>query len=243
MKQYCFTKFQWMRYLVQGSLILILFCYVFYKSLWPVLPGIPFLYFYIQKTKQRLSQREESRMLQQFKDSITVLSGMLLSGYAVESAMEKTAGEMEVMWGKDSRIVGEYRIMLFQMGINKTAEEVWQEFGRRSGLEEIEEFADIFSVVKRSGGELAKVIQLAVNQIQETSMTEEQIRVQTASRRYEQKIMNGMPILILLYVGMSSPDIMAPMYETWMGRIIMTVCLAVYIGACILAERIGTIRL
>lgn len=79
MKQYCFTKFQWMRYLVQGSLILILFCYVFYKSLWPVLPGIPFLYFYIQKTKQRLSQREESRMLQQFKDSITVLSGMLLS--------------------------------------------------------------------------------------------------------------------------------------------------------------------
>lgn len=122
--------------------------------------------------------------------------------------MEKTAGEMEVMWGKDSRIVGEYRIMLFQMGINKTAEEVWQEFGRRSGLEEIEEFADIFSVVKRSGGELAKVIQLAVNQIQETSMTEEQIRVQTASRRYEQKIMNGMPILILLYVGMSSPDIM-----------------------------------
>ena len=173
---------------------MILFSYVFYKSLWPVMPGIPFLYFYLQKTKQRLSQREESCMLQQFKDSITVLSGMLLSGYAVENAMEKTVGEMEVMWGKDSRIVGEYRVMLFQMGLNQTAEEVWQEFGRRSGLEEIEEFADIFSVVKRSGGELAKVIQLAVNQIQETSMTEEQIRVQTASRRYEQKIMTGMPI-------------------------------------------------
>lgn len=227
---------------MQGSLILTVFCYVFYKRLWLVLPGIPFLYFYFQKTKKIIKRQKEEQILSQFKDSITVLSGMLLSGYSVENAMKKTVDEMEVMWGKESEIVRELRIMVFQMGINKTAEEVWREFGRRSGMEEIMEFAEIFSVVKRSGGELSEVIQLAVTQIQVRSMTEEQIRVQTASRRFEQKIMNGMPILILLYVGISSPDLMAPMYETWIGRGVMTFCLAVYIGAYLLAERIGNIE-
>lgn len=224
-------------------MILALFSYVFYKSFWPIVFGAPFLYFYIHKTERNIKKQREELALSQFKDSITVLSGTLLSGYSVENAMEKTAVEMEAMWGTESEIVREFRIMTFQIRINKTVEDVWREYGRRSGLEEIEEFAEIFSVVKRSGGELSEVIQLAVTQIQEKSMTEEQIRVQTAARKYEQRIMNGMPILILSYVGFGSPELMAPMYETWAGRGIMTLCLAVYIGAYILAERMGAIEM
>lgn len=227
---------------MQGIFILILFCYVFYKSLWPILPGIPFLFFYLRKSLKNLEKQRKEKILSQFKDSITVLSGMLLSGYSVENAMKKTTREMEMMWGKESGIVREYRIMVFQMGLNKTAEEVWKDFGERSGIEEIEEFAEIFSVVKRSGGELSNVIHLAVTQIQEKAMTEEQIRVQITARKYEQKIMNGMPVFILLYVGINSPDLLAPMYETWVGRMIMTICLFIYIGAGMLAERIGNIE-
>lgn len=233
---------QWIWFLIRGTFILILFCYTFYKSLWPVLPGLPFLYFYMRKSMRNLQKQKKERLLSQFKDSITVLCGTLLSGYSVENAMKKTAKEMENMWGRDSEIYREYRIMVFQMGINRTAEEVWKDFGERSEIAEIQDFAEIFSVVKRSGGELSNVIQLAVTQIQEKAMTEEQILVQISSRKYEQKIMNGMPVLILLYVGFGSPDLLVPMYETWMGRIIMTVCLIVYIGAGIIAERIGDIE-
>ncbi len=230
------------RYLIQGFLILIVFCYVFYKSFWPVLPGLPFIFVYLRKTKLRLKKQQDEKILAQFKDSITVLSGMLRSGYSVENAMKKVIKEMEDMWGIDSEIVREYRVMVSKMSINKTVEEVWKEFGKRSELDEIESFAQIFSVVKRSGGELSEVIHLAVMQIQEKSMTEEQIRVQISSRKYEQKIMNAVPIFILLYVGFSSPDLLAPMYETLIGRVIMSICLVIYITAGILAEHIADIE-
>ena len=118
------------------------------------MPGLPFIFVYLRKTKLRLKKQQDEKILAQFKDSITVLSGMLRSGYSVENAMKKVIKEMEDMWGIDSEIVREYRVMVSKMSINKTVEEVWKEFGKRSELDEIESFAQIFSVVKRSGGEL-----------------------------------------------------------------------------------------
>ena len=53
----------------------------------------------------------------------------------------------------------------------------------------------------------------------------------------EQRIMNWMPAGILAYVRLTSGDMMQIMYTTAVGRIMMTVCLAVYVGAFCLAEK------
>ena len=69
--------------------------------------------------------------------------------------------------------------------------------------------------------------------------TREEIETVLAGKRLEQRIMLLMPAAILLFVSLSSPDMLAVMYETWPGRGLMTVFLGVYAGAFVLALRMS----
>ena len=58
-----------------------------------------------------------------------------------------------------------------------------------------------------------------------------------ASRRYEQKIMNGIPFVIVLYLRLGGPGFMDPVYGNIVGVCVMTGCLLLYLGAWYLGRR------
>ena len=60
----------------------------------------------------------------------------------------------------------------------------------------------------------------------------------TASRVFEQRIMNGVPFGIVLYIDLTSPGFFRQMYGLWSGRAVMTLCLLTYGAAVLLAKRI-----
>ena len=64
----------------------------------------------------------------------------------------------------------------------------------------------------------------------------------TASRQFEQKIMNLLPFFIILYIDITSPGFFDLMYTTGIGRILMTGCLVVYGLAIWIAGRILDIK-
>ena len=49
------------------------------------------------------------------------------------------------------------------------------------------------------------------------------------------------PLFMILYVDFSSPGFFRVMYETFMGRIVMTLCLATYLFALYLSPRIAAV--
>ena len=68
--------------------------------------------------------------------------------------------------------------------------------------------------------------------------SKEEIMTLTTSRQFEQKIMNMIPFFIIVYVEGSSPGFFDQMYSTGMGRVLMTMCLILYLTAFWLSERI-----
>ena len=78
------------------------------------------------------------------------------------------------------------------------------------------------------------------------SLRDQQIKMQvkeeiitlTTSRQFEQKIMNMIPFFIIVYVEGSSPGFFDQMYCPGMGRVLMTMCLILYLTAFWLSERI-----
>ena len=110
-------------------------------------------------------------------------------------------------------------------------------FGVRSGVEEIEDFAEIFAVSKRSRGGVVSVISHVTRVISGKIEVREEILNMTAEKVFEQRIMNLIPFFIVIYVDMTSPGFFDCMYTTAVGRIVMTVCLAVYAVSILLAER------
>ena len=63
-----------------------------------------------------------------------------------------------------------------------------------------------------------------------------------SAKQLEQKIMNVIPFLIVLYVGSSTGSMMDSLYHNAIGIVVMTICMAVYLFAIALSEKIVDIQ-
>ena len=122
--------------------------------------------------------------------------------------------------------------------MNRTIEELMEELGRKSGVEQIGEFAQVFSIAKRSGGNVAGVIATTVQVIHRQVEARKEARTILAARRMEQRIMSLMPFCIVLYVKLGNPGYFDSLYHNLKGILIMSLCMGVYMAAWSLSERI-----
>lgn len=217
--------------------------YTFYRSMAVfglLLPLVGICPLYYQK---KLKYRRLRELQLQFKEWILLLSASLRAGYSIENALSASKKELELLYGPEGMMVVETAYMVKQLGMNRSVEEVLTDFAVRSGLEDVENFAGIFAASKRSGGQLIPVIQHTAASIHDKIQVQEEIRTLTASRKFEQQIMNLIPFLIIFYIDGTSPGFFQVMYETWMGRVVMTGCLLTYLAACVISGKVLAIRL
>lgn len=212
--------------------------YFFYRSIWAMLPlsaaGV-FLFRNIQRKKAERARRELSS---QFRECILCVSTSLRAGYSVENAFLETEKDMRVMYGKDSLICGELEFLRRGLNINISVEELLEDIAKRSGCEDIGEFARVFALAKRNGGNMAEIIQISANRIGKKIELRGEIQTVLSGRQMEFMIMRLMPFGILFYIEMGTPDYFAPLYHNPLGVAVMTGCLAVYLGAYFLGEAV-----
>lgn len=230
-------------YLAEGAMFCAATAYVFYRSFTAFLLFLPVGFLYPLAKKKELALQRQEELRRQFKEAVLILSSSLGAGYSVENAFAGSLRELEELYGREGMITKEFSYIAHQLRMNRTVETLLAEFADRSGLEEIKNFSDIFAVSKRSRGELVSVVNHTVHVISDRLQVREEILTMTAEKQFEQKIMNLLPILIVLYVDVTSPGFFDSMYETTVGRIVMTVCLAVYAGAYVLAGRMLEIEI
>lgn len=193
------------------------------------------------KEKAEIKRRSEGEI--QFKDFLHSLSASMHAGYAVENALREAYQELAELYGKNAFIPRELARMLHQMSLNRSVEEVLEEFGERCGLEDARNFAGIFKTAKRSSGNLVSIMQNTAETIGKKLETQREIRSLVQEKRYEQGIMNIMPLAIILYLRMGNGELMELLYTSLAGRMIMSICLVIYVVAYIIAERIVDIKL
>lgn len=70
---------------------------------------------------------------------------------------------------------------------------------------------------------------------------EREIETIINSKKYEQRIMDIVPLIMILYVNFTSGNMMSVMYNTLIGKLIMTICLLLYTVAFIIGEKITNI--
>jgi tight adherence protein B len=126
--------------------------------------------------------------------------------------------------------------------INIVIEECFADFATRSNIEDIRLFAEVVGIAKKSGGDMIEIVRNTANSICRKIEVEREINIIINGKKYEQSIMNIVPLILVLYMGITSPDMMETMYTTVMGRIVMTVCLVVYILAFYIGTKIVSIE-
>lgn len=228
--------------LLPGMLVSIAAALVFYNS-WLAIPfllplGIPVGI----RCAKGAEQRRKKELSEAFREMTADLLTGLRAGYSVENALRDCRREMIYRYGENSPMAVELTRIVNGLDNRIPVEKLMMAFAERSGVEEIHEFGEVFSIAKRSGGNMSGILQRTISLIQNRMETEKEIQVMISGRKLEQHIMDIIPAGIILYIRMSSPDFFAALYHNPTGILIMSVCLGIYLAAYLLSERITDIH-
>lgn len=217
---------------------IIIISILFYGTIYAVVILLPLGVPIYREQKRRIINKKKKELKVQFKDMLMVMSDSLKTGYSVSNALKESYKDMVSMYGRYSYICEELRIMISKIKLNVREEDIFKDFAKRTGLREAILFSRIFSVAKKTGGNMTEVIGSVTDSIVLKENVREEIEVSTTEKKTEQKIMTLIPMALILYVKMMSPDFLNIMYETNAGRIVMTICLVLYILAFLWAQKI-----
>ncbi len=239
---YHFTCKERLKYLLQGMLIIVILGYLFYQHLIGVLLLTPLLYFYYKIKRNNLMKERKWKLNLEFRDGIFAWSAALEAGYSAENAMEEARRDLLHIYRENAMIVQEFTYMVNQLRVNVTVEKVLEDFAVRSQVEDILSFSEVFTTAKRTGGDLINVIKLTGAIISDKVEVKREIITLITAKRVEANMMKGIPLFILLYLSLSSPGFLDPLYHNTFGVIVMTVLLLMYLAAFLVIERIIAIE-
>lgn len=228
--KYNFTFREYIRYILEGSLVVIIFGLLFYKSIVGIILISPLIIIYLKDKKKELIKKRRWQLNIQFRDGINSLSAALSAGYSVEHGFVEAIKDLKLMYPKGAMIIVEFNYLVNRIQMNVPVEKALSEFGKRSDIEDIVNFAEVFSTAKRTGGDLIKIIRTTSNLISDKIEVKREIKSLIAAKKYEATIMKIVPLGILCYLSISSPGFLDPLYNNLFGFLVMTILLVVYLS-------------
>lgn len=193
-----------------------------------LLPGV---IWFVKERKRTLQKKRAGVMKKQFLDAIQMMASAMQAGYSAENAVKEALKELEKVYEQGEIIIQEFRLISAQLDMSRTLESLFLDFGKRSADEDIRSFAEVLQTARRSGGDLLAVIRNTVWCIRQKQETVQEIETSLSGKVMEQNIMSLIPLFILAYIKLTSPEFLEVMYQNTTGTAVMAVCLAVYAGA------------
>ncbi len=232
------------KYGLQGAGIAALVSYVFYRSVIIfLLLLIPALVLVLRQKKKELLRKRKEELNLQFREMMHAVIAGLQAGYSIENAFIHAYQDISLLYGRQSMMAKELYHLTVEVRNNRNIEDILSDFATRCQITDIRYFAEVFHIAKRSGGNLVGILKNTADIIGDKIEVRREIVTMISAKRLEQGIMNVVPFAIILYIDMSSPGFFDGMYHNLVGIVIMTVLLAVYIAAYLIADKIIRIDL
>lgn len=228
---------------IKGAGIIVLIDFCFYRSMAAVVWLFPVGYWFYQTEKKELLHKKKEEAGMQFKELLLLTVAGLKAGYSVENAFLKSYEDMAALYGKESCVCLMLREVKNGLDNHLSISDLWKEIGECSGIVEIKEFSEVFSIAKESGGSMTAIMERTAETISSKAETQREIETLLSARKLEQKIMNIMPFFLIIYVNFTSPEYFIGLYHSMQGIIIMTLCFLVYMGAYLLGVKIAAIEI
>lgn len=239
---YKLNKKEWIQYFGSGALLGAFIGYVFYSSLVGTLLFMLYGFVFLKDKKKELVNSRKWQLNLEFRDGLDCVSTALNAGYSVENAFAQSVKDLKLMYNSDALIVTEFEGIINQIHMNRNLEEILRDFGNRSQVEDIINFADVFATAKRTGGDIIKIIRSTCGTIGDKIEIKREIVTLITAKRFESNIMSLIPLGIILYLKVGSPEFLSPIYHNLFGYLFMSVLLIFYYFAYQLSKRIMNIE-
>ena len=231
-------RVEYCKALLQGILLIGVVSYLFYGTFLGAFLLSPYLIRYMRSWEKQTIKKRKQEFQLQFKEAIEGISSALNVGYSVENAMRETLDELQILYKKEELIVREFRYMVHQLDMNISIEAILKDFAKRTEDDKVRTFVEVFSMAKRSGGNMRDIIRNTVCQIGDEIDVRREIDTIMAAKKLEFKVMSMIPFAMICYIKVSFPEFVDVLYGNALGIGVMTVCLFIYVVAYELGKRI-----
>ena len=229
-------------YCVAGTILSGAF-YLFYHSLLlsviSLLISIPGQRFY----KEYLREKRKKEISLQFRDMLHSLSASFHTSRQMQDALQESLHTLALLYGEESILGNEVRYVLRRMEESKdTEEDILLTFSLRCDDPDIESFVDVYLICRKTGGNLGKVVSKTAEVLVDKLDIQREIRKLTAQKRYESVIITAIPLLMLFFLQLTSPEYLQVLYDTAIGRILMSAALLATVFSYLWSLRITDIE-
>lgn len=181
--------------------------------------------------RKHLLDRRRGTLNLHFKQALYSISSSLSAGKSVENAFRDAVQDLLLLDpGGRSDMIFELRLIVSRLEYGEPIEVALRDFAGRAAMDDITNFADVFTTCKRTGGDLVEVVRRTSGVIGEKLDIQQEIAVMVSQKRFESKALLAAPFLLVLFMNVTAPDYMEPMHSG-AGLVISTLALAA-LGGC-----------
>lgn len=224
-----------------GGIAAAIVLYVFFTSI--VLSVVAFVIVGVKAVpvyQQYLLNKRKKELVFQFKDMLESLTSSYSAGKNTRDAFIDCLSDMKNMYGDGADIVKELKIIVSGMENNVNIEMLLLDFADRSGLDDVESFANVFDVSLRQGADIKNIISSTRDIISDKIDIELDMNTLLASNKNELNIMIIMPLIISLSLRGMSGDTFGNSGVTVMAKL---VAIVIFIVAYKMGQKVTDIKI
>lgn len=218
------------------------FSIIFYDNMAYALFLMPGIIPAIKRYRRNAVIKRKEKLLKEFRYALDFITTGLMAGLSVEKAFEESNHNLKEMFGDKSYICKEISLIINKVSLGESVESGVIQFAHRTHIREINDFAGMFEVSKRTGADMARIIKNTSGIIMEKILLKEEVLTITTSKRFEAKVMKAMPMVIIAYLRWGADNYFESLYHNVFGVLIMTGTIISYALASFWLDKISSLN-
>ncbi len=207
----------------------------------PTIVGIISGKMFLPIRRNQIIEKRRKEVSTQFRDMLDGITTSLGAGNNVFNSFNAVYNDLRVQYDEESYIIKELEVILSGIQSNFNIEDLLEDFGKRSGIDDIQSFANVFKICYRKGGNVQEVLQNTHAILSQKMEIKEDIETTVSGSKLDQMIMIIMPILLIGIIKVMSPEFSSK-FVTLTGLVSTTIAIGLFIIAYFVGKKIMEIK-
>jgi tight adherence protein B len=219
-----------------GGLVFLVTNYILPGLILPLAMGIisgSLPYHYVRRKRRKRKEEFESFL----PEAIDMMTNALRSGFSLESALNMVAREVPDPVGI------EFGIAFEEQNLGASLTDALSNMGKRVQSDELYLMITALLIHKKTGGNLAEILERIGNTIRERFRLEREVKIHTAYGRMSGFILVILPIILAIAILIMNPDYMKVLWMEKIGRYLLGIAIIMQIVGIWVINRIVNIRI
>jgi tight adherence protein B len=171
----------------------------------------PALYVHLRQRRRRAAIEG------QLAEGLTHIANAMRAGFALLQAIDSAARRLRPPFTQElARLVTD-------VNMGRTLEDALVELGERVGSYDLDMVITAILIQRRTGGNLAEVLDNVAETMRERDRVRGEIRVLTAQQRFAGWVLSMWPVVLAGIFFLMNPDLMSNLWTTPAGLVLLTI--------------------